>query len=102
MTFVHDSGGKKEDKFKFVTSHLAKCGSIVALQVCQLILVQPIQCGRFQQTRVPTQLDDARTIALQIHHHVEFPVVGSFKNSPTYDQSVFTVLLVAHCLPLLP
>ena len=50
---------KGKTRSDLLTSHLAKCGPIVPLQVCQLILVQPIQCVRFHHTRVPTQVDDA-------------------------------------------
>ena len=46
------------------------CDSVETLQVCQLILVQPVQCDLmlvYQHCRV---LRDVRTIALQIRHRV--------------------------------
>ena len=56
---------------------LRTCGSFVALKLCQLILVQPIQC----------------TVTLQISSSSRCSCVLS-EFSPRCDQSVFTMLLV--------
>ena len=78
------------------------------LQLCQLILVEPIQCLRFRHNRKTTQLDDALQPSVPAKSQETcVPTLSRFTSAliflpraPRCEQPVSTASRVAHCLPL--
>ena len=86
---------RKTHPKRVVRSWLSYCGSIVTLEVSRVTLVQPIQCVLllvYQHSQVPR-------ISL-LSRFVVASSCGFFQVIATVRPIRFTLLLVAHCLPL--